>query len=81
MCIACRENIPKKELIRVVKVDDHTLMVDETGKANGRGAYICPSLDCLERAKKTHAFRRALDVEMTEELYNALKRVILRRGL
>ena len=81
MCIACRENIEKRELIRVVRVGDHTLVVDETGKANGRGAYICPKLECLEKAKKTKAFSRALEVDMSEDLYNALKRVILRREL
>ena len=81
MCIACRENIEKRELVRVVRVDDHTLAVDETGKANGRGAYICPKLECLDKAQKIRAFDRALDVPMTEELYNALKRVILRREL
>ncbi len=81
MCIACRQNIPKKELIRVVKTDDHTLELDETGKANGRGAYICYDLECLEKAQKSRAFKRALDVPMSEDLYNALKRVILRRGL
>jgi len=81
MCIACRENIEKRELVRVVRVEDGTLVVDETGKANGRGAYICPKLECLDKAKKTKAFKRALEVEMTEDLYNALKRVILRREL
>ena len=81
MCIACRENIEKRELIRVVRVDENTLTVDETGKANGRGAYICPKIECLDKAQKTRAFKRALDVAMTEELYNALKRVILRREL
>jgi uncharacterized protein len=81
MCIACRENIEKRELVRVVRVDDQTLTLDETGKANGRGAYICPKLECLEKAKKSKAFSRILGVEMSEDLYNALKRVILRREL
>jgi len=81
MCIACRENKEKRELIRVIRIDEQTLQVDETGKANGRGAYICPSLECLEKAKKTRAFKRALDVDMSDDLYNALKRVILRREL
>lgn len=81
MCIACRENIEKRNLVRVVKVGEDSLSVDETGKANGRGAYICPEIECLDKAKKTRAFKRALDVDMTEELYSELKRVILRRGL
>jgi uncharacterized protein len=81
MCIACRENIEKRKLIRVVKVSENELKVDETGKANGRGAYICPEIDCLDKAKKINSFSRALDVPMSDNLYNELKRVILRRGL
>ena len=52
MCVACRERKQKREMIRVVRNMDGTLSVDDTGKAPGRGAYICPTLDCLERAKK-----------------------------
>lgn len=80
MCIACREGKPKKELVRVV-ASEQGLFADETGKAHGRGAYICPSVDCLDKAKKTKAFDRALETVMSEDAYNAIKRVILRRGL
>ena len=80
MCIACREGRPKKELVRVV-VNDGVLLPDETGKANGRGAYLCPNVDCLDRARKAKAFERALEAPMSEEAYNAIKRVILRRGI
>ncbi len=80
MCIACREGRPKKELVRIV-ASDNGLHADETGKANGRGAYICPDVACLDKAKKTKAFERALEAPLDEEAYNAIKRVILRRGL
>lgn len=80
MCIACREGRPKKELVRVV-ASEGTLLPDETGKAHGRGAYICADLECLEKAKKAKAFERALEAELSEEAYNAVKRVILRRGI
>ena len=80
MCIACREGRPKKELVRIV-ASDNGLCADETGKANGRGAYICPDVACLDKAKKTKAFERALEAPLDEEAYNAIKRVILRRGL
>lgn len=80
MCIACREGRPKKELVRVVAAEGG-LFADETGKAHGRGAYICPNVDCLDKARKTKAFERALETSMSEEAYNAVKRVILRRGL
>ena len=80
MCIACREGKPKKELVRIV-VQDGELRVDETGKAQGRGAYLCPTVACLDKARKTKAFGRALEQPMSEEAYNAMKRVILRRGI
>jgi predicted RNA-binding protein YlxR (DUF448 family) len=80
MCIACREGRTKKELVRVVAADG-VLLPDETGKAHGRGAYLCPSVECLDRARKTKAFERALEAPMSEDAYNAIKRVILRRGI
>jgi len=80
MCIACRQGKPKKELIRVVAAENG-LTADETGKAHGRGAYICPDVECLDKAKKIKAFEKALEVPLDETAYNAIKRVILRRGL
>ena len=80
MCIACREGRPKKELVRVVAAEG-MLSPDETGKAHGRGAYLCPNVECLDKAKKTKAFERSLEAPMSEEAYNAIKRVILRRGI
>ncbi len=80
MCIACREGRPKKELVRIIATDDG-LIPDETGKAHGRGAYICPNLDCLDRAAKIKAFERHLNSAMSEQSYNAIKRVILRRDI
>lgn len=80
MCIACREGRPKKELVRIV-AGEQGLCVDETGKAPGRGAYLCPNVDCLDRAVKIKAFERSLETPMSEQAYNAIKRVILRRGL
>lgn len=80
MCIACREGQPKKELVRVVAAEG-ILNPDETGKAHGRGAYLCPKVECLDRARKTKAFERSLETPMSEEAYNAIKRVILRRGI
>ena len=61
MCVACREMRPKAELLRVVKPQDGQAHIDFKGKAPGRGAYICPSLECFERARKTRALERALE--------------------
>ena len=80
MCIACREGRPKKELVRIIASDDG-LSVDETGKAHGRGAYLCPDVACLDKAKKIKAFDRTLGTALDEQSYNSIKRVILRRGL
>lgn len=80
MCIACRQGRPKKELVRVV-VTEGGLSADETGKAQGRGAYVCPEVACLDKAKKSKAFDRALSAGLSDDAYNAIKRVILRRGL
>lgn len=80
MCIACREGRIKKDLVRVV-ASEGGLCADETGKAHGRGAYICPDVACLDKAKKTKAFERALEAPLDDNAYNAIKRVILRRGI
>lgn len=81
MCVACRQGKPKRELIRVVKNKEGGVSVDTTGKAQGRGAYICPDIACLEKAYKIKALNRALDIEFTEEMFNEAKKVILRREI
>jgi len=81
MCIACRQARPKKELIRIVRNKDGVVSVDSTGKAAGRGAYLCPDLACLEKSQKSKALSRALECELTEQLFSDIKRVILRREI
>ena len=81
LCVACRQPKAKKELLRIVKSPEGFLKLDTTGKAQGRGAYICPEIECLDKAKKTKALERALDYPLTDELYNEIKRVILRRAI
>ena len=81
MCVACRQGRPKKELIRIVKAEDGELYADTTGKANGRGAYICPDIACLEKAVKQKSLERALGAKLTAPAVNNIKRVIMRRGL
>lgn len=81
MCVACREGKPKKELIRIVKNKEGAVGVDLTGKAQGRGAYLCPAVECLEKAVKSRALQRALECELSEETVSEIKRVILRRGI
>lgn len=75
-CISCGESKSKKELIRVVKTNENEVFVDLTGKANGRGAYICPNANCFEIARKSKKISRALQIEINDELYDRLKESI-----
>ncbi|SCG83405.1 putative protein ylxR ORF3 [Proteiniborus sp. DW1] len=71
-CLGCSEGKPKRELIRIVKNKDGEIFVDLTGKANGRGAYICKTSDCLEKAIKTKRLNKALEVEIPDKIYDDL---------
>ena len=73
MCVACREMRAKKDLMRVVRTAEGTLVLDATGKQNGRGAYLCRSAACLERAYKTRALERALEAPLNDALKAALE--------
>lgn len=67
-CVGCREKKPKKELVRIVRTPDGRLDLDPTGKAPGRGAYLCESEECLQKAVKTRSLNRALGVEIRDEI-------------
>ena len=72
-CIGCNEAKPKKELIRVVKTTDGEVLIDFSGKKNGRGAYVCPDVSCLEKAIKTKRLSRAFEMPIENELYDKLR--------
>lgn len=72
MCTSCREMKPKMGLVRVVKTPEGEIKLDLTGKLNGRGAYICKSIECLKKAQKSNAIGRALDTNVSAEIYDAL---------
>lgn len=76
-CIGCREKRDKKDLIRIVKDKEGNIFVDRTGKVNGRGAYICDDVTCLEKAIKSKSLQRNFETEITEELYENLRGVII----
>ena len=80
-CIGCREMKPKKELVRVVRSQEGVVAFDKTGRAAGRGAYICLNKDCLQKAKKTRAFDRALEHAIPPEVYEQLELDLERRDL
>ena len=73
MCVACRQMRPKKELVRIVRTPEGVVVRDRTGRLNGRGAYLCGSLDCLNKAVKTRALERALEIRIEPELIEELK--------
>lgn len=77
MCTGCMEMKPKKELIRVVKNKEGELSIDLVGKKPGRGAYVCKDVACLEKAYKTKRLSRNLEVAISEEIYDELRKAVM----
>ena len=71
-CMGCRERREKRQMIRVVRCTDGSVSLDFSGKLNGRGAYICPNLECLKKAQKSKALDRSLEVTIPEDVYDRL---------
>ena len=71
-CLGCREMKPKRELIRVVRSPEGEISLDFRGKANGRGAYICPDPACLKKAEKARALEHAFSTQVPREIYERL---------
>ncbi len=76
MCTGCGEMKEKRELIRVVKSPDGEISLDKTGKKNGRGAYICPSAECLKKARKNKRIDRAFEVAIPAQIYDRMEEEI-----
>lgn len=74
-CVACHTSRPKKELLRIVRMPDGGLMVDQKGKVSGRGAYLCPRLECVEQGVKSKRLERALESAVPSELIAALEEI------
>lgn len=72
-CIGCAERRDKGDLVRVVRTPDGEIRLDSTGRAAGRGAYLCKSKKCLARARKSHRLETNLGVEIHEAVYAALE--------
>lgn len=71
-CISCREQKNKNDLVRVIRTPDGTVLLDKTGKANGRGAYICNSKSCFEKAVKRNMFNNSLNVSYPADVYEEM---------
>ena len=72
-CVVCRTKKDKNELIRIVRNQANEINIDESGKKPGKGAYICDSIECLEKGIKSKALQRALEVNVPEEIYENLR--------
>ena len=72
-CMGCRERKAKREMIRVVRGTDGNVSLDFSGKLNGRGAYICPQMECLQKARKAKSLERSLEVPIPQEVYDRLE--------
>lgn len=75
-CIGCQEMKSKKEMMRVLKTSEDEIVLDTTGKKNGRGAYICFSKECFEKAIKNKGLERSLKTGIPPEVYESLKKEI-----
>ena len=80
MCVGCREMKPKMQLLRIVKPQDGAAHIDRTGKAPGRGAYVCDQIECLRKAQKSRALERALDAVIDGDVFEQLERQIQREA-
>lgn len=77
-CLGCMESKPKKELCRIVKKADGEICIDKTGKINGRGAYICYNIECLEKAIKSRRIEKEFETSIKDEIYSNLRSDILK---
>lgn len=75
-CVVTKEKLEKKELIRIVRNNEGKVFVDPTSKANGRGVYIKKDLDVLEKAKKTKILDKQLEVDIDDNIYNDIEKII-----
>lgn len=72
-CVGCHNMVSKRELIRIIRTSEGEILLDATGKKNGRGAYLCRSKDCLAKARKSKSLERSLKVSIPSELYDSLE--------
>ena len=76
-CMGCNQKKDKNQLIRIVRSKDNVISVDRTGKKEGRGAYICDDVKCLEKLMKSKRLERIFEISISEEIYESLRGVIL----
>ena len=79
-CLGCGNTYEKNDLIRIVRTTDGQIRIDNTGKLNGRGAYVCKNVECLRKAHKTKKIDRCLKVTVPEEIYRDLENEVTNIG-
>ncbi|MBQ3076105.1 MAG: YlxR family protein [Clostridia bacterium] len=72
-CVGCNEQKSKREFVRVIRTPEGEILLDESGKANGRGVYLCPKKSCLQKARKAKRLERNLKVEIPDEIWTLLE--------
>ena len=72
-CTGCREMKAKRDMIRVIKTTEDEICIDATGRKNGRGAYICPTMECLKQAMKSRGLERSLKTSIPDTVYQQLE--------
>ena len=72
LCLGCREPRAKNEMLRIVRTAEGEIRLDTRGKLSGRGAYICPSRACFDKARRSRALERSLEVKIPDEIYDSL---------
>lgn len=72
-CLGCNERKPKKELLRVLRTPEGEILLDFTSKRSGRGAYICPDVRCLKKARKSGRIAKNLECDIPDEIYDSME--------
>ena len=80
LCVGCRTLHPKSELLRIVKSPEGTVAFDPTGRSPGRGAYLCPSSECLRKARRQNGFSWSLKGRVAPAVYDALEEIVSQGG-
>ena len=76
-CVATQEQLPKKELLRIVRTPEGELAVDVTGKKNGHGAYLKKDIEAVKLARKNGALKRALDIEIPDAFWEEIEKAVM----
>ena len=76
-CVACNEQKEKNNLLRIVRTPEGSIEIDQTGKKNGRGAYICKNIDCLNKVIKSKRLEKNLDIAIDNDFYEEIRRTIV----